>query len=55
MMKKQLFLLVQLLIPMIVCAQENNNTTYSVVKVAGIVVVAGFVIWGFSRWKRKKK
>jgi hypothetical protein len=54
MMKKQLFLLVQLLIPAVLMAQENNSTTYSVVKITGVIVAAGFVIWGIAWWRKRK-
>ena len=54
-MKKRFFFLSLLLIPVFLFGQDNTGTAYSVGKIAGFVVVAGFVIWGISRWRRRKK
>jgi hypothetical protein len=54
-MKKSFVFLSLLLIPIFLFAQNNTGSDYSVGKIAGLVVVAGFVIWGISRWRRKKK
>jgi len=54
-MKKRLILLSQLLIPLVLLAQENTSSAYSVGKIAGIIVAAGFVVWGISRWRKRRK
>ena len=54
-MEKSFVFLSLLLIPIFLFAQDNTGRDYSVEKIAGLVVVAGFVIWGISRWGRRKK
>jgi len=54
-MKKSFFFLSLLLIPAFLFAQDNTSSAYSVGKIAGFVVAAGFVIWGITYWRRKKK
>ena len=47
-MKKSSFFLSLLLIPVLLFAQDNTGSVYSVGKIAGFVVVASFIIWGIS-------
>ena len=57
-MKKYLFLFFVLLFSLTLVAQDRNSaaydTGYAVGKIVGLVLIAGFVIWGIFRWGKKK-
>ncbi len=57
-MKKILFLLFNLFIAIISLAQDEKGTDIEQgmpwPKIVGLVVIAGFVIWGIRRATRKK-